>query len=357
LKKLAIVGSGPNTRHLAPFYDLEYDIWVFNEAANRDWCKRWTACFQIHPEDIYKGHNTKDAKHWDWLQQSHSKPIYMQEVDPLIPDGVRFPLNDAFEVAGADIQMFSTTFAYMAALAIMQGYKKVSIFGVELSATEYKYQKDSYMFWMGFLRGRLGAENVDNAVLYGGVNIFNVPLYGYDGNFAFGVDYFSERAKILESEWTAANKSLSNIRQAIDRAIENKKYEKAQRLVMEYQSAALSTGESAGALAEAQRYQTFGDRFADRGGFESAAAQAQQIGEEKKPLVWHYGGMIEYVWNVWKQSEGKQGAKQMVGMIETMGKTAYDTGAMLGAFKENLSYIAKYDAVCDAGGAVLLENK
>ena len=75
------------------------------------------------------------------------------------------------------------------------------------------------------------------------------------------------------------------------------------------------------------------------------------------PLVWHYGGMIEYVWNVWKQSEGKQGAKQMIGMIETMGKTAYDTGAMLGAFKENLTYIAKYDAVCDAGGAVLLERQ
>ena len=47
----------------------------------------------------------------------------------------------------------------------------------------------------------------------------------------------------------------------------------------------------------------------------------------------------------------------MIGMVETMGKLAYDTGAMLGAFKENLSYIAKYDAIADAGGAVLLENK
>ena len=354
MKKLAIVGSGPNTRDLAPWDDESYSIWVFNEAANRDWCKRWTTCFQMHEPDIYKGHNTKDAQHWEWLKQEHGKPIYMQEVDADVPNSVRYPLEEAQALAG--VQMFSTTFAYMAALAILQGYEVIRIYGVELSATEYKYQANGYLFWFGFLRGRLG-DNVDSAILHGGKNIFDVPFYGYDGNFAFGEQYFSDRAKILESEWNAANKSLTNIREAIDRAVDNKQYEKAQRFVMEYQTAALSTGESAGALAEAQRYQTFGNRYADRGGFESAAAQAQQAGEAKKPLVWHYGGMIEYVWNVWKQSEGKQGAKQMIGMIETMGKTAYDTGAMLGAFKENLTYIAKYDAVCDAGGAVLLENK
>ena len=103
-------------------------------------------------------------------------------------------------------------------------------------------------------------------------------------------------------------------------------------------------------MAEAERYHTFGNRYADRGGFEFAAATAQKNGEEKKPLSWHYGGMIEYVWNIWKQSNSKQAANQLMGFIEKMGQAAYDTGAALGMYKENLSYLMKYDEMVQANG-------
>jgi hypothetical protein len=347
LKKLAIVGSGKNTRDLAPFDDQSFDIWVFNEAANSEWCKRWTACFQMHEPEIYKGHNTKDPTHWQWLQKEHGKPIYMQDVDPAVPNSVRFPLEEAQELAG--VRMFPTTFAYMAALAIMQGYELIKIYGVELSASEYEYQANGYLFWFGFLRGRLG-NNVDSAVLYLDKNIFDVPLYGYEGAFAFGEKYFSDRVNILDSEWASAERSLTNIKKAVERAIEKNDHEKAQSLVLQYQTAALTCGEYAGALAEAERYHTFGNRYADRGGFEFAAATAQRNGEEKKPLSWHYGGMIEYVWNIWKQSNSKQAANQMMGFIEKMGQAAYDTGAALGMYKENLSYLMKYDEMVQANG-------
>ena len=152
--KLAIVGSGPDTREQAPFDDPSFDIWIFNEAANAPWCRRWSACFQMHEPEIYAGHNTKDPHHWEWLQQAHGKPIYMQEQDPRVRDSVRYPLEDAQALAG--VQMFPTTFAYMAALAILQGYTEIRIFGVELSASEYQYQANGYLFWFGFLRGRLG---------------------------------------------------------------------------------------------------------------------------------------------------------------------------------------------------------
>jgi len=354
LKKLAIVGSGTQTRSNAPFDDESFDIWVFNEAANSEWCKRWTACFQIHPEGIYKGHNTKDPHHWEWLKQKHGKPIYMQAVDPEVPDSVAFPLEEAKALAG--VQMFPTTFAYMAALAIMQGYEEIRIFGVELSASEYEYQANGYLFWFGFLRGRLGSENVDSAVLYLDKNIFNVPLYGYEGNFTFGKEFFESRVTFHDGEWKAQEKSLGNIKKAIERAIEKNDFEKVQSLVAQYQTAAISAGESAGALAEAERYAAFGDRYADRGGFEFAAAKAQQDGEQKKPLVWHYGGMIEYLWNLWKQSKNVQAANQMITLIEKMGAAAYDLGAMLGMYKENIGYLMKYDAVSKAGGKVLLDG-
>lgn len=354
LKKLAIVGSGSQTRANAPFGDESFDIWVFNEAANAEWCKRWTACFQMHAPDIYKGHNTKDPNHFEWLKQQHGRPIYMQDIDADIPDSIRYPIEQAQKLAG--VQMFTTTFAYMAALAILQGYTEIRIYGVELSASEYEYQANGYLFWFGFLRGRLGTDNVDSAVLYLDKNIFHAPLYGYEGNFSFSSEYFKSRACLHDNEWMSLEKNLKNIKKAIERAVEKKEFERVKDLVIQFQSAAIQTGESAGALAEAERYAAFGDRYADRGGFEFAAAKAQQDGEGKKPMVWHYGGTIEYIWNIWKQNGNIQASNQMTGFIEKMGASAYDLGAMLGMYKENIAYLLKYDQISKAGGKVLLDG-
>lgn len=352
LKKLAIVGSGSNTRGNAPFDDLSFDIWVFNEAAQSDWCKRWSACFQMHEPEIYTGHNTKNANHWTWLQTRHGKPIYMQERDARVPDSVAYPLDEAQALAG--VQMFTTSFAYMAALALLQGYEVIKIYGVELSASEYEYQANGYLFWFGFLRGRLGVDNVDSAVLHLNKNIFNAPLYGYEGNYAFGTDFFNGRMKILEPQWTAAEKNSKNIQKAIERAIEKNDAEKIVRLTKDYQDVMTTAGKYAGALAEAERYAAFGDRYADRGGFEFSAATAQQDGEYIKSLMFHAGGKVEYVWNIWKQAPNRNSVSQLMMFIGQMSQAAYDTGAQLGKYEENIGYIMKYDSIVKAGGAVLL---
>lgn len=354
LKTLAIVGSDPASRHLAPFDKPEIDIWVFNEAGNHEWCKRWNAVFQMHDPNIYKGHNTKDPKHWEWLQQSHGKPVYMQAVDPLVPDSVRYPIEFALSIAGAE--MFSTTFAYMAALAILQGYERIEIHGMGLSASEYDYQKFGYAYWMGLLRGKLGAENVVNTITHIGRDILHSPRYGYEGNFSFGVEYFAGRAQYLKAEFEAADKSLTNIRKAIGKAIEKKEFDEARSLITQYQDAATIAGQASGALSEAERYQTFGSRYADRGGFENSAAKAQREGETIKPTVYHFGGVIEYVWNVWKQYSSPASAQQLQSYISKMGEQAYRTGAMFGIYRENVEYINKYDAIALAGGGVLLRN-
>jgi hypothetical protein len=145
---------------------------------------------------------------------------------------------------------------------------------------------------------------------------------------------------------------LQNIKQSIEKAISRNEADKVQRLTMDYQTASILCGELAGALSEAERYQTFADRDVDRGGFEHAAALAQSQGEEKKPIVWHYGGMIEYVWNVWKQTKSKQADIQMRELIGKMGAAAYEMGALLGSYKENVSYIVKYDEMVQANGGL-----
>jgi hypothetical protein len=349
MKKLAIVGSGSNTRDNAPFDDPSFDIWVFNEAANRDWCKRFDAVFQMHEPEIYKGHNTKDPEHWQWLQRKHFKPVYMQEVDPLVPDSVRFPIEDALELTGFDY--FSATFAYMAALAVLLEYEQVDIHGIEMSHSEYQYQAECWRFWIGFMKGRMKVN------LHSGEHLFTSPRYGYDGNFVFGVEYFEERARILDAEWTASEKNARNVHKAIERVIDKNEVGKLPDLIRDYQKAIQTTGEFAGALAEAERYQTFGNRYADRGGFELAAATAQRDGEEKRVLMFSKIGLIEYLADAWQGSReqpefNKRARAQLLAHLNHYGKLSEETGALLGKYRENIAYIVKYDNMVQAHGGI-----
>jgi hypothetical protein len=354
VKKLAIVGSGPLTRGNAPFDDPSFDIWVFNEAGNSAWCRRWTAVFQMHEPEIYSGHNTKDANHWQWLQRRHDKPIYMQEIDPRVPSSVRYPIEDAIRLCG--VKMFPTTFAYMAALAILDGYQEVRVFGIELSATEYEYQAKGYAFWLGFLMGHLGPGNVDSEILHVENNLFDVPLYGYEGNYAFGVEYFAERIQLLDAEWNAANKHAKNVRKAIERALSGKDYDTVKRLIgTDYQEAIMKCGEAAGALTEAERYEKFGERYADRGGFEFSAASAQRNGEVKRAAMYSALGQVEYVWNVWRQTNNENAAGQLSVLIDAFGRLSEEVGVLLGVYQENIRYIRLYDDKARAGGKVLME--
>jgi hypothetical protein len=352
LKKLAIVGSAEPTREQAPFGDPNFDIWVLNEAPSYPWCKRWDACFQMHPEEIYAGHNDKDPHHWEWLQQKRGKPIYMQAVDPRVPDSVEFPLASAMDLIGS--KYLAATICDCLALAILQGYEHIEVWGVELSFTEYQYQAECWRTWIGFARGRLGAEHV---VLHSGQHLFVAPLYGYEGIFKFGAEYFDERAKRYDATWKAADKLLQNIKRQVERMIAKKEYDKVAGLMPDLEKYAQSCAEAAGRLSEAERYREFGDRSADRGAFELAAATAQRDGAEKRDTMLHVGGIVQYVWNVWKQTDDPRAAEQLLRFINDLAKAAYETGAMAGMYQENIDYILKYDETAQAKGSPVLPSR
>lgn len=353
MKKLAIVGSAKDTHAGVPFDDPEFDIWVFNEAPSYEWCKRWTALFQMHEPEIYSGHNVKDPNHWQFLQQKRGKPIYMQELDPRVPDSERYPLEEAEALVG--MQYLSSTVSMACALAAVLEYEYIEFHGIELSATEYRSQAECMRFWVGFLIGRLGVENVNHRFTHLHQNIFTAPLYGYEGNFALGAEFFAERAKVLDAEWRAADRFAVHQRKAVENAIAKLETGKVPELVQSYQLAVMACGEIAGALAEAERYQTFGNRYADRGGFELQAAHAQRDGEARRTEMFIALGKAEYVWNIWAQTKGKQAGEQLIALINAVGKLAQDAGHMFGVYRENVSYIGKYDDIVQAGGRVLLE--
>jgi hypothetical protein len=351
MKKLALVGTGPATRELAPFNDLSFDILTFNEASQSPWCTRWDMLLQLHPPEIYTGWNTKNPLHWQWLQQEHRaadgtlKPIYMQAVDPRVPNSVAYPLEQAQALIG--YKYLTASVCYALALAKMQGYEQIDVYGVEMSRTEYEYQASCWRFWVGYMKGAGVVVN-----LHSSAQLFEGLLYGYEGNFAFGSDYFKERAGLIEKEWNLKASHVKSLRRDVERAIKQGKTKQTQASIRQYHEMMHEAGQLAGALSEAERYAAFGERFTDRGGFEYAAAMGQREGEQMRVQYLLHLGMIEYVWNAWAQSGDPRAAEQLDGMVNTLGVLAEKTGALLGKYHENIDYCQLYDDHAKALGMV-----
>lgn len=357
MKKLAIVGSHPDTRDKAPWADKDFTIWVFNEAAQcnpidtpddptKQWCKRWDASFQMHKPDIYTSpYNRSNSQHWEWLQKQHGdRPIYMQEQDTRVPNSVVYPLETAIGLSGE--KYFTSSFAYALALADIAQFDYIEIYGSDLvSNTEYTYQSECFKFWIAYLRGR-----GRTVVMKCWPTAFIVPLYGYEGEVQLGAQYYQERIKLHNTAWQSADKNLSNVKKAILKHLEHKEWEKARDLIVSYREAALQAGILAGAMSEAERYVNYGDRAIYRQEYEHNMARAQKDGEEKKVLMYHMGGMVEYVWNIANQTGNPQAVKQLSEFIMTMGRHAYDTGAMKGVFVENETYMTLFDGLVKAAG-------
>lgn len=357
MNKLAIVGSHPDTRANAPWGNLDFDIWVFNEAAmanpidtpadpSKHWCKRWDACFQMHKPEIYTSpHNRSNAGHWDWLQKSHGpRPIYMQERDERVPNSTLYPIEQAVELTGE--KYFTSSFAYALALACLQGYEYIEIYGSDLvSNTEYSYQAECFKFWVAFLRGR-GIE----IVMKCWASAFVAPLYGYEGEVQLGAEYYQQRAGKHNAAWQSADKNLANTKRAIGKHIEAGEWQKVKDLLIAYQEAAHLAGSISGAMSEAERYAAYGERAIYRQEYEHSMARSQKESERAKTLMHHVGGMVEYVWNIVKQTNNPKAITQLSDFIGTMGRHAYDAGAMRGVFDENGEYMRLFDGLVQAAG-------
>jgi len=177
MKILAIAGSAIDTRYNVPD-DMER--WAFNEFAC---CHpvNLGAVFQMHPPDVYRDlDNPKDEDHWAWLRQEHEFPIYMQEVDPEVPASVRYPIEEVRKLLfgltfeSQPIDLFLSSFDYAMALAILQGYELIKIYGVEMRG-KYEDMRLGCGLWTGLALGH--GVKIDWRC---GAQMYVRKLYGYE---------------------------------------------------------------------------------------------------------------------------------------------------------------------------------
>jgi hypothetical protein len=176
-KTVALVGLAPSSCSLAPFDDPEVEIWGLNEAHAFKWMKRADRWFQIHCSKSWKRPVAKrDIRgHYEWLKKNPwNIPIYMQYWNDEIPNVRAYPLHEVtdlffknFKRGEKTIRYFTSTFAYMMGVALLEGrrgiineqpFERIEIYGFEMSdKVEYVRQKACAEFWIGLAMG-LGIE-------------------------------------------------------------------------------------------------------------------------------------------------------------------------------------------------------
>jgi hypothetical protein len=154
--KVAIMGFATSSRSLAPFDDPEWEIWTLNQLYRH--VPRCTRHFDIHRN--WEEDNVEGTDHKGWIKDAGEAgiPTYMVHHHPDLPSSVQYPIEDVIKSVGIDY--FTSTVAFEVAYAVMEGFKEIALYGIDLIVgTEYDVQKANLEFHLGMAHG-LGVKVV-----------------------------------------------------------------------------------------------------------------------------------------------------------------------------------------------------
>lgn len=141
--KVALIGTAPSSRMLAPFADPTWKIWACSPG-NMNQLPRVDVWFEIHMNLLWPEHRSYGEPYIEWLKKQPF-PIYMQD-QSLVPNATPFPKDEMVQKFGKDF--FTSSFAWMMAMAIDQGAKEIALFGIDMaSREEYILQRPGFYFF------------------------------------------------------------------------------------------------------------------------------------------------------------------------------------------------------------------
>lgn len=178
--KVAILGFAESWK-TAPFDDPTVDVFGLNELWK--YVPRWNLWCELHDAETL-GVTKRDLsdgeqkRHLQWLSTTHGdgKRIFMQPAfcDGRFPNAEPYPLE---QMCGLFGRYFTSSIGYMVALALVQGYEWIGLYGIDLASDiEYQQQRANAEYLVGIARG-LGRTVViadTSAICKAG------HLYGYE---------------------------------------------------------------------------------------------------------------------------------------------------------------------------------
>lgn len=180
--KVAIIGTAPSSRMLAPFHDPSWTIWACSPG-NMGILPRVDAWFEIHSDLHYPENQHYGTPYLQFLRAAEF-PVYAQEFyikNGQLPKAIPYPKDKAVDEFGP--YFFTSSFTWMIAKAIMDGAKEIALFGVDMaSRDEYILQRPGayYFFLECKKRGILIGAPYESDIL------MPPPLYGFYNSTPIG---------------------------------------------------------------------------------------------------------------------------------------------------------------------------
>ena len=205
--KVAILGF-TETWKLAPFNDPTFEIWGLNELYTL--IPRYDRWFDIHSRHAYENDKTRTSDHVETLKKM-TVPIYMHQHWDDIPMSVPYPLQEMlarFPNPSPNWRSyFNNSISYMLALALVEGFQEIHIYGVDMAAdSEYHNQRPSCEYFVGIAQGAGRTVYIppESDLLK------EVWLYGFEQDSAIGFDRkLNGWEADLQSKWNALNNEIA----------------------------------------------------------------------------------------------------------------------------------------------------
>lgn len=147
--KIALLGSHPASMNLAPFGDVNWEIWACSPSNYV--APRVDAWFELHSLD--RKCVPGNEPYISTLKQ-HPR-VYLAAPDDRLPNGVIYPKD---HILGKYPQkhhtFFTSSVAWMMAMAIEQRPSVIGLWGIDMAAgDEYEYQRPGLHYFMGVAEG------------------------------------------------------------------------------------------------------------------------------------------------------------------------------------------------------------
>ena len=181
---IAIVGTAPSSNMLAPYNDPDWEIWVCS-SGNMNVVPRANAWFELHtcgPDGIMSRRNIgKGLKYLRWLGEQKF-PVYMQTVpNQYVPNAVEYPIKEMKAKFG--VYFWSSSPAYMIALAIAKGPTRIGLWGIDMAADkEYAKQRPDLLHFIDVAQ----REGIEIVLPLESDLTYPPPMYAYSFSTAMG---------------------------------------------------------------------------------------------------------------------------------------------------------------------------
>lgn len=212
--KIAVIGTAPSSRGLAPLNDPSWTIWACSPG-NMGQLSRVDAWFEVHSNLLWPECIAYGQPYVEWLKQQKF-PIYMQD-QSLVPNALSLPIHELTAEFGK--YFFTSSFAYMIAMAIKAGASEIALYGVDMaSKNEYILQRPGGHYFMQ----EAAKRGIKVSVPFESDLAQAPPLYGYSDSTPFGRKMavrekeLQDRINGMRAEQAKINHSITYLEGALE---------------------------------------------------------------------------------------------------------------------------------------------